>query len=145
MAAETSRKHLEERVEELTRQLHGNEEKLAVYERRATGVSGVATQRQNEDMTREQQLEAEVADLRYVRVRICRQLSPHATSSSSALKVAQVDLATARSHVQQFQEISQANETALATLNATYDEYKSSTEAELTRRAVSNMLLVQRL
>lgn len=54
----------------------------------------------------------------------------------SALKVAQVDLATARSHVQQFQEISQANETALATLNATHDEYKMSTEAELTRHQV---------
>ncbi|TFY64347.1 hypothetical protein EVJ58_g2677 [Rhodofomes roseus] len=117
IAAETSKKHLEERVEELTRQLHGNEEKLAVYERRATGVNGIAPQRTGEDMTREQQLEAEVADLR------------------SALKVAQVDLSTARSHVQQFQEISQANETALATLNATYDEYKFSTEAELTRRA----------
>ncbi|KAI0736332.1 hypothetical protein C8Q72DRAFT_803970 [Fomitopsis betulina] len=116
VVAETSRKHLEERVEELTRQLHGNEEKLAVYERRATGVNGVATHHHNEDMTREQQLEAEVADLR------------------STLKVAQVDLATARSHVQQFQEISQANETALATMNATYDEYKSSTETELARR-----------
>ncbi|KZT67236.1 hypothetical protein DAEQUDRAFT_729270 [Daedalea quercina L-15889] len=117
VAAETSRKHLEDRVEELTRQLHGNEEKLAVYERRSTSVNGVATQRAGQDMTREQQLEAEVADLR------------------SALKVAQVDLATARSHVQQFQEISQANENALATLNASYDEYKSSTEAELARRS----------
>ena len=37
-----------------------------MYERRVTSVNGVATQRQNEDMTREQQLEAEVADLRYV-------------------------------------------------------------------------------
>lgn len=73
------------------------------------------------------------------------QLTPYTPSNSSALKVAQVDLATARSHVQQFQEISQANETALATLNATYDEYKSSTEAELTRRTVSIMLLVQAL
>ncbi|KAH9936573.1 uncharacterized protein B0H18DRAFT_974482 [Fomitopsis serialis] len=117
VAAETSRKHLEERVEELTRHLHGNEEKLAVYERRAPSVNGVPTQRNGEDLTREQQLEAEVADLR------------------SALKVAQVDLSTARNHVQQFQEISQANETALATLNASYDEYKSSTEAELTKRA----------
>lgn len=68
MVAETSRKHLEERVEELTRQLHGNEEKLAVYERRATGVNGVATHHHNEDMTREQQLEAEVADLRFVTI-----------------------------------------------------------------------------
>ncbi|KAJ8468503.1 hypothetical protein ONZ51_g9602 [Trametes cubensis] len=52
----------------------------------------------------------------------------------SALKVAEVDLASARSHVQQFQEISQANEAALATLNATHDEYRAATEAELAKR-----------
>ena len=54
----------------------------------------------------------------------------------SALKVAQVDLANARSHVAQFQEISEANEGALASLNTTYDEYKEATEAELARRQV---------
>jgi len=59
--AETSRKHLEERVQELTRHLHGNEEKLAVYERRGpTTVSRSA----DESLSREQQLEAEVAELR---------------------------------------------------------------------------------
>ena len=63
IAAETSKKHLEERVEQLTRQLQGNEEKLAVYERRASGVNGV-TPRTDNDLTREQQLETEVAELR---------------------------------------------------------------------------------
>ncbi|KAI0629748.1 hypothetical protein C8Q77DRAFT_263303 [Trametes polyzona] len=115
VAAETSKKHLEERVDQLTRQLQGNEEKLAVYERRASGVNGIAP-RTDEDLSREQQLEAEVAELR------------------SALKVAEVDLASARSHVQQFREISQANEAALATLNATHDEYRAATEAELAKR-----------
>lgn len=52
-------------MEQLTRQLQGNEEKLAVYERRATGAQG-ATQRMDEDLTHEQQLEAEVAELRSV-------------------------------------------------------------------------------
>ena len=63
IAAETSKKHLDERVEQLTRQLQGNEEKLAVYERRASAVNGI-TPRTDEDMSREQQLEAEVAELR---------------------------------------------------------------------------------
>ena len=63
VAAETSKKHLEERVEQLSRQLQGNEEKLAVYERRASGVDSVAT-RIDEDLSREQQLESEVAELR---------------------------------------------------------------------------------
>ena len=56
--------------------------------------------------------------------------------SRSAIKVAQVDLANARSHVTQFQEISEASEAALASLNATHDEYKAATEAELARRQV---------
>ncbi|KAM5539450.1 hypothetical protein V8D89_006902 [Ganoderma adspersum] len=126
VAAETSKTHLEERVEQLTRQLQGNEEKLAVYERRASGVNGI-TSRQDEDLSREQQLEAEVAELR------------------SALKVAEVDLATARSHVQQFQDISQANEAALANLNATHDEYKTATEAELERRQSEIQALQEKL
>lgn len=60
--------------------------------------------------------------------------------SRSALKVAEVDLASARSHVQQFQEISQANEAALASLNATYDEYKSVTEAQIATHEACRVL-----
>jgi nucleoprotein TPR len=48
---------------ELTKQLQGNEEKLAVYERRPGGSSSIF-QAVDQDMSREQQLEAEVAELR---------------------------------------------------------------------------------
>lgn len=51
--------------------------------------------------------------------------------SSAALKVAEVDLVAARNHIQQFKEISQASEEALASLNTTHDEYKSTTENQL--------------
>jgi nucleoprotein TPR len=47
----------------LTRQLQGNEEKLSVYERRPSAANG-ATHNIDQDMSREQQLEAEVAELR---------------------------------------------------------------------------------
>ncbi|KAI6151410.1 hypothetical protein EDD17DRAFT_1636802 [Pisolithus thermaeus] len=114
VGAETSKTHLQDRVEQLTRQLQGNEEKLAVYERRVSGTSTVTTF-PTRDLPREQQLEQEVAELR------------------SALKVAQMDLASARTHMQQFQEISQANEAALAALNATHDQYKADAEAQTTR------------
>lgn len=50
---------------------------------------------------------------------------------SGRLKAAEVDLATARGHVAQFQEISQASETALAALSATHEEYKAATEAQI--------------
>lgn len=64
VGAETSKTHLEQRVEELARQLQGNEEKLAVYERRSS-VAGIA-QHMDQDLSREQQLEAEVAELRSI-------------------------------------------------------------------------------
>jgi nucleoprotein TPR len=132
VVAETSKKHLEDRVDDLARQLQGNQEKLSVYERRPA-AAGVA-QHTEADLSREQQLEAEVAELRYIVI-----ILPVASSDSdcrSALKVAEVDLATAKSHVQQFQEISQANESALATLNAVHDEYRASTEAAIARHEV---------
>lgn len=69
VAAETSKRHLETQVEQLNRQLRGNEEKLAVYERRAPGAP-VPTTPADDSLTREQQLEAEVADLRYAHHRI---------------------------------------------------------------------------
>jgi len=61
--AQTSRKHLEEKVEDLTRQLKGNEEKLAVYERRPGSIN--SSQPADKDISRDQQLETEVAELRY--------------------------------------------------------------------------------
>ena len=65
VGAETSKKHLEQRVEELNKRLQGNEEKLAVYERRTTTPGG-SIQSPDHALSREQQLEAEVAELRFV-------------------------------------------------------------------------------
>ncbi|KAG6330667.1 hypothetical protein ID866_8422 [Astraeus odoratus] len=128
VGAETSKIHLQERVEQLTRQLQGNEEKLAVYERRTSGITlPSSTAAPSPDLPREQQLEQEVAELR------------------AALKVAQVDLASARTHMQQFQEISQANESALAALNATHDQYKTDAEAQFARDEAAHKSLDEKL
>jgi nucleoprotein TPR len=135
VAAETSKKHLEQRVEELYKQLQGNEEKLAVYERRTTTASG-SIQSPDHALSREQQLEAEVAELRFVLFNFFFIHTKLTDAARSALKVTEVDLTTARSHVQQFQEISQASEAALANLNATFDQYKESTEAQFARHEV---------
>ena len=43
---------------------------------------------------------------------------------------------TARNHIRQFKEISQAGGEALASLHATHDKYKSTTEAQLTASSV---------
>ncbi|KAF9452906.1 hypothetical protein P691DRAFT_659626 [Macrolepiota fuliginosa MF-IS2] len=129
VAAETNKKHLEEKVEDLAKRLKGNEEKLAVYERRtgASGASAAVSQTVDENLPREQQLEAEVAELR------------------SALKVTEVDLANAREHVQQYQEIAKASEEALSNLSNTFDEYKSSTEAQVARHEIEKKSLDEKL
>jgi transcription initiation factor IIF auxiliary subunit len=62
VGAETSKVHLQERIDQLTRQLQGNEEKLAVYERHPSAANG-ATPATEQDLPREQQLEQEVAEL----------------------------------------------------------------------------------
>lgn len=64
---------MEEKVEGLTRQLKGNEEKLSVYERRP-GSDGVA-QIVDQGASREQQLEAEVAELRYAHLIVALELT----------------------------------------------------------------------
>ncbi|KAH9955053.1 TPR/MLP1/MLP2-like protein-domain-containing protein [Russula dissimulans] len=113
--AETSKMHFEQQVEELSRRLQGDAERLAVYERRSSAVNGTTHHVGGEGPSPERQSEAEVADLR------------------ASLKVAEVDLAAARNHIQQFKKFSQASEEELASesLNATHDEYKSTTEAQL--------------
>jgi hypothetical protein len=63
--AEMSKTHLEQRVEELSRKQQGDAERLAVYERRPSAVSGATHHVSAEGGAREHQLEAEVADLWY--------------------------------------------------------------------------------
>ena len=125
-------------MEELSRKQQGDAERLAVYERRPSAVGG-ANHVSAEGGSREQQLEAEVADLRYnaCDASLCNVLT---LIASASLKVAEVDLAAARNHIQQFKEISQASEEALASLNTTHDEYKSTTEAQLTASYVCSLL-----
>ncbi|KAF8827808.1 hypothetical protein HHX47_DHR4000286 [Lentinula edodes] len=121
--AETSKVHLEERVGDLTKHMKGNEEKLAVYERRGGAYSSM----EQSDLTREQQLESEVAGLR------------------SALKVAEFDLTQAKGHVQQFQSISEANETALTEFQSTHEEYIASTDAQIAKSESDRRVLEERL
>ena len=54
VGAETNKVHLQERVDQLTRQLQGNEGKLAMYERRTAGINGAAPAVE-QDFPREQQ------------------------------------------------------------------------------------------
>ena len=63
--AETDRKHLQERVNDLTKQVRTSEEKLSVYERRtgSTSVGGTVAV-SSSDSEDAQQLRSELAELR---------------------------------------------------------------------------------
>ena len=63
VGAETSKKHLEERVADLNRQIQGNEEKLSVYKRGPAAGCRISNNL-GQDTSHKQQLESEVAELR---------------------------------------------------------------------------------
>jgi nucleoprotein TPR len=65
VAAETSQGHLQQRGDDLSRQLEASLEKLSVYERRpGASINGAISSL--EGRSREELLEAEVAELKYV-------------------------------------------------------------------------------
>jgi len=134
--AEATKAHLEARVEDLQRRLQGVKEKLSVYERLPSGASGSAEARAS-GVSDETILRAEVAELQYVSARP-PDVALHSSRlfDSAALKAAETDLAKSREHVEQFKSISEANEDALESLNATYEQFKSDTERELRARGV---------
>jgi len=108
-----------------------------MYKRQTTGTSGAAPVGE-QDLPHEQQLEQEVAELRLV-LKNCLWCCVKQIDIRSALKVAQVDLAAACSHMQQFQEIYRVDEAALSALNTMHDQYKTETEAWLTKNEVGQI------
>ena len=65
VAAETSQVHLQQRADDLSRQLEASLEKLSVYERRPSATTSSLVP-SVEGRSREEILEAEVAELKYV-------------------------------------------------------------------------------
>ncbi|KAG9124547.1 hypothetical protein FRC07_011170 [Ceratobasidium sp. 392] len=119
--AENSRMHLQERVDILLKETQSLREKLAVYEGRTPGAS------MPEGLSREQQLEIELGDVR------------------AALKIAEMDIASAREHVEQFKAISEASEQALREHMETWDTYKEEQEALIARKDADINGLEERL
>ncbi|CAE6443155.1 unnamed protein product [Rhizoctonia solani] len=119
--AENSRAHLQQRVDGLVKETRSLREKLAVYEGRAPGAP------MPEGLNREQQLEIELGDVR------------------AALKVAELDLASAREHVEQFKAISEASEQALREHMETWDTFKEEQEALVARKDADITGLEERL
>lgn len=135
MVAKTSQEHLQQRIADLSLQITSKEEKLAVYEGRSTANGTDITQ------THEQQLEVTVADLRYVTESFLCDF--HNTPTDffmlfrAELRSTKADLERATAHVEQFQAIGETQGESLRQLTATYDEYKSLTDAAISENEVS--------
>jgi len=114
VVAQTSQEHLEQRVRDLVLQIEAKEEKLAIFEGRSATGEGEAGR------TVEEQLQVTVAELR------------------AELRSTKDELERAQKHVKQYQAIAETEGDSLRELTATYEEYKSSTEASLTEKDVSS-------
>ncbi|KAJ1032581.1 hypothetical protein NDA16_000604 [Ustilago loliicola] len=113
--ARTSADHTQLRVEDLTRQLESTKEKLAIYERRdQLSRDPIAFRAQAEvELSREEQLEIELADLKAGRAAAQLQVR------KSKLEVEQASAAVAE------------KEAALSALTQEHDQLKASTSVEL--------------
>ncbi|KAM0789729.1 hypothetical protein ACM66B_006586 [Microbotryomycetes sp. NB124-2] len=118
VGARTAQEHLQQRVADLVLQVTAKEEKLAIYD----GRSGDAA-----SQTAEQQLEVTIADLR------------------TELRSVKSELERATANVEQYKSIAEAEGTALAELTATYDQYKSSTDASIAEKESELKSLKERL
>ncbi|GAA5982753.1 hypothetical protein JCM11641_007777 [Rhodosporidiobolus odoratus] len=121
IVAKTSQEHLEQRVRDLVLQVEAKEEKLAVFEGRSGTGEG--------DTTRsvEEQLQVTVADLR------------------NELRTVRSELERAKEHVAQYQAIAESQGESLREVTATYEEYKSSTDASIAEKDSEISSLRERL
>lgn len=108
--------HLTSRCEDLQKQVESKDEKLAVYERRSNINNAGNNLSASSDLPKEQQLQVEIADLK------------------GELRSAQIEAEQARAHTEQFKSIAAANEEALSQLQASYDQYKTTTDAAITQK-----------
>lgn len=111
LVTKNSLEQSQQKLDDASRQLAATQAKLAVYTE-STGTTA------DPRLSREQQLQVELADVR------------------AELQTAKVEAEQARAHVEHFKLISQANEDALAQLNTTSDEYRTSTDAALAEKEV---------
>ncbi|KTW25953.1 hypothetical protein T552_03228 [Pneumocystis carinii B80] len=108
LAAQTSQQNLQSKVDELSILLKSTEEKLQVYQKNTTETS-----ENNETLSKEQQLEIEIMNLR------------------SSLDIAKSEAVQAKKYADQMKLISHAAEETLQDMNNIHDEYKVAVEKSL--------------
>lgn len=114
----TSRDYLQSRVDELTVSLKASEDKLSVYTKPASTFSEVNEAEDNEMLSREQELQVEVAELK------------------QNVELARHELNSMRTQVEQYKEIAQASEEELRAMNEAHDAFKESMDQQVSSQEV---------
>lgn len=137
IAATTTRDHLQARVDELSIQLRGAEERVSALQLKSSeatsgGGAGGDGSRGNEgegasSVTREQELSMEVAELK------------------RDLDLAKSELEKAKEQIEQYKSISQASEEELQSLNTTYEQYHDDTDRMIAEKDAKITELEQRV
>lgn len=121
-STKSSRDHLQSRVDEMTVELKSAEERLAVLQRKPGPTDAADTQESTSEaapegeLTREQELEVEVSELK------------------RDLELAKGELEHAKNQVEDYKSISQSTEERLQELNDTNEQYREDTDRILEER-----------
>lgn len=114
VSIKTSRDHLQARVDELTVELRNAEERASRLQPRPTPRPGPSS----EAVEQQQALEAEI-----------QELNIEVSDLKRDLDMANTHLENAKAQVEQYRELSQANEEALEDLRGSQDQYRQEMEA----------------
>lgn len=130
VAAKTQRDQLQARVDELRIELRNAEEKAVALAPRPTPRRESIVQNgeaESSDLSREQELGVEVADLK------------------RDLEIARNELESAKTHVEQYKAIAQASEEELQSINETHDQYREEMDGIITEKDAKIRDLEQRV
>ena len=115
VAAQTTRDHLQSRVDELTIDLRNAQETLDVYRPRPAPENTQSNP--DTEINKEQALTLEVTELKH------------------ELDLTKKELTETKALIEQFKSISQHAEEELQAMNDTYDQYRTETDAQLEERS----------
>lgn len=130
VAAKTQRDQLQARVDELRIELRNAEEKAVALAPRPTPRRESVVQNgeaESSDLSREQELGVEVADLK------------------RDLEIARNELENAKTHVEQYKAIAQASEEELQSINETHDQYREEMDSIMAEKDAKIRDLEQRV
>ncbi|KAL1621757.1 Protein mlp1 [Diplodia seriata] len=130
VAAKTQRDQLQARVDELRIELRNAEEKAVALAPRPTPRRESIVQNgeaESSDLSHEQELAVEVADLK------------------RDLEIARNELEAAKTHVEQYKNIAQASEEELQSINETHDQYREEMDSIMAEKDAKIHDLEQRV